>query len=177
VDIGQTLILAHHGGFFIVSTWGNPANFDVVPWSATMIPILCGLVVATAQIFYAWRIWMFTTGRFLRAVAILIVLVTLIQGFAAIIQGFIVSYFSSPKNPAEETLIRFHPEFSVWLGVSLVADVLITACMSYILAQAKNRTFWIRSETMITRLITRVVQTGAATAICAKIDLAMFIGV
>ncbi|KAJ7898129.1 hypothetical protein B0H13DRAFT_1623267 [Mycena leptocephala] len=54
VDVAQTVILTFHGWFFAVSAWGNPATFDIIPWSGPMIPVLCGLVAATVQIFYAW---------------------------------------------------------------------------------------------------------------------------
>ncbi|KAJ7743767.1 hypothetical protein B0H16DRAFT_1560547 [Mycena metata] len=172
VDVAQTVILTHHGWFFIVDAWGRENLFDVVPWSSTMIPILCGFVAATVQIFYAWRIWMLTTSRIMHSVAVLIVLVALTQGLAAMITGFV-----SLKTPTQQNLIRLHPEFSIWLGGSFACDIMITVSMTYVLAAAKARTFWASSETMITRLINQIVQTGAATAICAAVDLALFIGV
>ncbi|KAJ7159447.1 hypothetical protein C8R46DRAFT_906202 [Mycena filopes] len=172
VDVAQTVILTHHGWFFIIDAWGRADKFDTVPWSSTMIPILCGLVAATVQIFYAWRIWMLTTSRIIRAVAILIVLTALTQGLAAIVTGFV-----SLKNPTQTNLIRLHPEFSIWLGGSFACDILITVCMTYVLAKARTRTFWASSETMVTKLINQVIQTGMATAVCAAADLALFIGV
>ncbi|KAJ6470165.1 hypothetical protein DFH09DRAFT_954877, partial [Mycena vulgaris] len=63
-----------------------------------------------------------------------------------------------------------------WLSGSFVVDTLITACMTYILTQAKQNGVWARTETLITKLIHRVIQTGAASSICAAIDLAMFVG-
>ncbi|KAJ7159466.1 hypothetical protein C8R46DRAFT_1194813 [Mycena filopes] len=171
VDLAQTAILTHHGWFFIIDAWGRADKFDTVPWSSTMIPILCGFVAATVQIFYAWRIWMLTTSRFVRAVAVLIVLTALMQGLAAIITGF-----DSLDNPTQTNLIRLHPEFSLQLGGSFACDILITVCMTYVLAKARARTFWASSETMVTNLINQVIQTGMATAVCAAVDLALFAG-
>ncbi|KAF8209117.1 hypothetical protein K438DRAFT_1545590, partial [Mycena galopus ATCC 62051] len=54
VDVAQTVLLTFHGWFFTVSAWGNPATFNTIPWSGPMIPVMCGLVAATVQIFYAW---------------------------------------------------------------------------------------------------------------------------
>ncbi|KAJ7433460.1 hypothetical protein B0H11DRAFT_761188 [Mycena galericulata] len=172
VDVAQTVILTHHGWFFIVDSWDKASNFNIVPWSSTMIPILCGLVAAIVQIFYSWRIWLLSTNPFLRGMAILITLVALTQGLSAMITGFI-----SLKNPTQQDLIRLHPGFSVWLAGSLAADIMITACMTWILVRAKTRTFWASSETMITMLINRVVQSGAVTALSAGVDLALFVGV
>ncbi|KAJ7114300.1 hypothetical protein C8R44DRAFT_881161 [Mycena epipterygia] len=172
VDVAQTVILTFHGWFFTVSAWGNPATFDTIPWSGPMIPVLCGLVAATVQIFYAWRIWILTTNRFLRSVAILIVLVALTQSLAGMISGLPLLKNSSPENQ-----MRWYPGVWIWFAGSLVADVLVTACMTYILARAKSRTFWATSETMLTTLINRVVQSGAVTSVCAAVDLALFAGI
>ncbi|KAJ6476831.1 hypothetical protein C8R45DRAFT_873174 [Mycena sanguinolenta] len=172
VDVAQTVILTFHGWFFAVSAWGNPATFDVIPWSGPTIPVLCGLIAATVQIFYAWRIWIITTNRFLRSVAILIVLVALTQSLAGMISGLPLLKNSSPENQ-----IRWYPGVLIWFAGSLLADVLVTACMTYILARAKKRTFWATSETMLTTLINRVVQSGAVTSVCAAVDLALFAGI
>ncbi|KAJ7095513.1 hypothetical protein C8R44DRAFT_889938 [Mycena epipterygia] len=165
VDVAQTVILTFHGWFFTVSAWGNPATFDIIPWSGPMIPVLCGLG--------SRRIWILTTNRFLRSVAILIVLVALTQSLAGMISGLPLLKNSSPENQ-----IRWYPGvWEIWFAGSLVADVLVTACMTYILARVKSRTFWATSETMLTTLINRVVQSGAVTSICAAVDLALFAGI
>ncbi|KAJ7886110.1 hypothetical protein B0H14DRAFT_3431327 [Mycena olivaceomarginata] len=163
VDVAQTVLLTFHGWFFTVSAWGNPAIFDTIPWSGPMIPVLCGLD--------SRRIWILTTNRFLRSVAISIVLVALTQSLAGMISGLSLLKNSSPENQ-----IRWYPGVWIWFAGSLVADVLITACMTYILARAKSRTFWAPSETMLTTLINRVVQSGAVTSVCAAVDLALFAG-
>ncbi|KAJ7683504.1 hypothetical protein B0H14DRAFT_3535127 [Mycena olivaceomarginata] len=164
VDVAQTVLLTFHGWFFTVSVWGNPAIFDTIPWSGPMIPVLCGLD--------SRRIWILTTNRFLRSVAISIVLVALTQSLAGMISGLSLLKNSSPENQ-----IRWYPGvWEIWFAGSLVADVLITACMTYILARAKSRTFCAPSETMLTTLINRVVQSGAVTSVCAAVDLALFAG-
>ncbi|KAJ7430456.1 hypothetical protein B0H11DRAFT_2393650, partial [Mycena galericulata] len=169
VDVAQTVILTHHGWFFIVDSWDKASNFNIVPWSSTMIPILCGLVAAIVQIFYSWRIWLLSTNPFLRGMAILITLVALTQGLSAMITGFISLKKPNPTRP-------YTPAPRVLAG-SLAADIMITACMTWILVRAKTRTFWASSETMITMLINRVVQSGAVTALSAGVDLALFVGV
>jgi hypothetical protein len=44
------------------------------------------------------------------------------------------------------------------------------------LAKAKKKTSWSGSETLLTSLINRVITTGAVTAVCAAVDLGMFLG-
>ncbi|KAJ7669601.1 hypothetical protein B0H17DRAFT_1183869 [Mycena rosella] len=171
LDAAQTVISTHFGWFFIIATWGNPADFSIVPWSASMIPILCGIVTAMVQMFYAWRIWVLAPNNFLKATAVLIVVLAFTQGTAAIVAGGLVLHI-----PTQGELARVHPEVTLWLSTSFTVDVIITASMTFILTRAKQKSAWSPTETMLTALIHRVVQTGAASAICAAIDLAMFVG-
>ncbi|KAJ7291757.1 hypothetical protein C8J57DRAFT_1588366 [Mycena rebaudengoi] len=168
LDVAQTGLTTHHGWWFIVTIWGNPHIFDFIIWSAGMIPFFFAGVV---QIFYAWRIWTLSANKFMRGMAILIVLIALLQSFTAMVTGIVIL-----QNPVQSNLIRLHPQFSIWLTGSLVADVLITACMLYVLNQAKNRTNWSASETMLSKLINQVVQSGSVTVICAAVDLGFFVG-
>ncbi|KAJ7275879.1 hypothetical protein C8J57DRAFT_1466536 [Mycena rebaudengoi] len=155
LDAAQTIMTTHHGWWSIVTTWSNPLLFDYVIWSASMIPFMCGLIAGIVQVFYAWRIWMLSPNKFMQAIAVIIVTML--------------------KNPSQQHLLHLHPEVSTWLAASLADDILITACMTYILAKAKSQSFSTRSETMLTALIGRVIQTGAATALCAIVDLALFV--
>lgn len=76
LDIIQTLFGAHQAWFYSVRMWSDPtALFSPPPWTALMVPIMCGLsecyssrlplgslrevwghlaVAAIVQIFYAW---------------------------------------------------------------------------------------------------------------------------
>ncbi|KAJ6550335.1 hypothetical protein B0H19DRAFT_952166, partial [Mycena capillaripes] len=170
IDVVQTVILTHHGWWWIVTTYGDPSRFDEVIWSAPCIPFLAGLTTAIVQIFYAWRIWTLTTNIFMHGLSILIVLIALLQSLIAMVSGLIVS-----QNPLLSTLQSLDNEFATWLAGSFADDTIITICMIYILSQAKNRTSWGASETMLTKLINRIIQTGAATMVLTAIDLAIFL--
>ncbi|KAJ7182485.1 hypothetical protein C8R43DRAFT_967308 [Mycena crocata] len=171
LDGAQTVMLTHHAWFSLVVIWGKPEMLDVLVWSAAMIPFMCGLVSLIVQIFYAWRIWTLTNSRFIRAISILITLVALTQGLTAMVTAIITR-----QHPNIGIIIKLHPEFSVWWGGSLVADVLITSCMSYVLYNAKSRTTMGQSETLLTTLINRVVQTGAVTVVCAAVGFGLYLG-
>ncbi|KAF8199379.1 hypothetical protein K438DRAFT_1717640 [Mycena galopus ATCC 62051] len=54
VDVAQTISLTMHGWYFAVTTWGDPAKWEILPWTAAMIPIPCGIISMTVQIFYSW---------------------------------------------------------------------------------------------------------------------------
>ncbi|KAJ6562130.1 hypothetical protein B0H19DRAFT_93184 [Mycena capillaripes] len=92
------------------------------------------------------------------------------QCSVAVVSGGIVS-----RTPVLSTLLGLRNEWLAWLAGSFVDDIIITICMTHILSQAKNRTSWNATETMLTTLINRVIQSGAATVIVAAIDLAVFV--
>ncbi|KAK7035346.1 hypothetical protein VNI00_011877 [Paramarasmius palmivorus] len=92
------------------------------------------------------------------------------QGMSAIVAGFIGS-----PNTTQQTLLRLHPAFSLWLAGSFVADVLITGSMFWILHTAKAKSSFARSDALINRLISNTVQTGALTVVVATVDLALFV--
>ncbi|KAF7373113.1 hypothetical protein MSAN_00519100 [Mycena sanguinolenta] len=94
----------------------------------------------------------------------------LLQSLIAMVSALILS-----QNPLLSTMLSLSNEFSVWLAGSFVADTIITICMTYILSQARHATAWGPTESMLTRLINRVIQSGAATVIVAAINLAIFI--
>jgi len=170
MDLVQTVLLTQNGWWFIITAWGSPEMFTQVVWSASVIPIMTGLISAVVQIFYAWRIWTLTSSLFMHGISILVVLIAVMQCTIATVAGSIVS-----RNPLLTTLLGLSNEFSTWLAGSFVADIIITACMTYILTQARNRSSWAASETMLTKLVNRVIQSGAATVVIAAVDLALFV--
>ncbi|KAJ7726682.1 hypothetical protein DFH07DRAFT_970393 [Mycena maculata] len=168
IDIAQTFILTQHGWWFIITIWGQPEMFDELVWSGDVIPFTCRLVAVIVQILNVWQ--SLTSSRYMHAVAVLIVLLALTQGITAMVASMLCEV-----SPFQETLIRLHPEFTVWLAGSFVDDIIITVCITYILSQVKTHTSWSASETTLTKVINRVMQTGAATVTVAAIDLALFV--
>ncbi|KAK6978090.1 hypothetical protein R3P38DRAFT_3120652 [Favolaschia claudopus] len=174
MDTIQTVLLTHHGWWYTITIWGVPDRFEELVWSAQSIPFMAGLISATVQMFYAWRIWILTATdteqKWMKGFSVLIVLVALTQGLSAMVASMICA-----SEPVQETLIRMHPEFSTWLAGSLANDVVITVCMIWILMRAKSNLIYAPSETLLTKLINRIIQSGSATAVVAAIDLALFV--
>ncbi|KAJ7152980.1 hypothetical protein C8R46DRAFT_479425 [Mycena filopes] len=170
MDAVQTVLLTHHGWWFTITIWGVPDKFEELVWSAPTIPFMAGLISGSVQCFYAWRIWVLTNNKWMHGVSVLIVLVALTQALNAMVAALICS-----QTPVQETLIRLHPQFSTWLAGSLANDVVITTCMLWILTRAKNQSAWGPTESLLTKLIHRVIQSGATTVVVAAVDLALFV--
>ncbi|KAI0774948.1 hypothetical protein BD413DRAFT_603458 [Trametes elegans] len=169
LELVQTATTTHQAWYYGVSSWNNPAALATFPWSATTVPTMAGILAAVAQLFYAWRVWSLSPNWFFKGMAILIVLLALLQCITAIVAASIFAAFLTPTK-----LKALHPEFELWVASSFVTDVLIAACMLWILYNAKNRTVWARSSNIIGRLIGITVGTGLAIAICGALTLALF---
>ncbi|KAJ7615382.1 hypothetical protein FB45DRAFT_935565 [Roridomyces roridus] len=171
LDFAQTVMLTHHGWWCIVSSWGKAQIFEDLVWSAGMISFMSGLVGGIVQIFYAFRIWKLADSIFLRVIAIIVVVLALTESVTAMVSGMLLLHPPNVNN-----LIRLHPGFATWLAASLADDILIASSMTYILASARKKATWDRSETLLTRLINRVITTGTATALSAAVELGLFLG-
>ncbi|KAJ7186879.1 hypothetical protein C8R46DRAFT_1206873 [Mycena filopes] len=137
MDAVQTVLLTHHGWWFTITIWGVPDKFEELVWSAPTIPFMAGLISGSVQCFYAWRIWVLTNNKWMHGVSVLIVLVALTQALNAMVAALIT-----------------------WLAGSLANDVVITTCMLWILTRAKNQSAWGPTESLLTKLIHRVIQSG-----------------
>ncbi|KAJ7156523.1 hypothetical protein C8R43DRAFT_1234758 [Mycena crocata] len=148
LDVVQTAISTHFAYAMLVEGWGNPSVLTDLPWSSTAIPIFTGLISASVQIFFAWRIYSLKgTNPYALGVAVFIVLLALMQSFAAII------------SDAE----------------GAVCDMVITLTMTLILSSYRKETPWEKTDTLITKLIVHIWETGAATSFVAIVNVVLFI--
>ncbi|KAI0066606.1 hypothetical protein BV25DRAFT_1408204 [Artomyces pyxidatus] len=171
LDIVQTVLGTQLAWYWMIINWNNPASLeDTFNWPSTTIPIMCALVSGIVQMFYAWQIWVLSTGVIMHFIAVLIVVIAFGQSLAGIIASSLLLI-----SPTAETFVRLHPGFEFWLARSLVTDILICGCMLWILYHAKKGTMWAESETLISKLIVNTIRTGTVTVVCAAIELALFV--
>ncbi|KAF8704394.1 hypothetical protein AX14_014031 [Amanita brunnescens Koide BX004] len=171
LELIQTVLSTHWAWYILVSGWGIPSTVEALNWSAITIPIMAGLVSIIVQSFFAWRVfmlrrrsWIFTCS------AILILLVALMQGLSAIVNGVRFYFYQSITD-----VRGFSTGVIIWLSGSLASDFLIAASMVTILLQHKSNSPFKKTETLITKLIVHTVETGVVTVITATIDLALYL--
>ncbi|KAJ7132987.1 hypothetical protein C8R46DRAFT_1235531 [Mycena filopes] len=172
LDLAQTIMLTFHGWWALVASWGQQDRLQHLPWTASIVPFMCGLVSAIVQIFYARRIWVLSPNRTTHVLAIVIVLTAIAQGIGAMAGGMVAA---TSRDFSHKTIVEMKDQFILWLAGSLAADALITGCMAYMLSKAKARTSWRNSETLLSGLITRTLETGALTMVGAAVELALFV--
>ncbi|KAF7296878.1 hypothetical protein MIND_00919300 [Mycena indigotica] len=174
LECTQTGVTSHFAYSLLVLGWGNPAVFAKLPWSSLATPIFTGITSATVQIFFAWRIYTLKGEHLLaKLVCVLIVMASflgLMSSLAAFVtDGLFAVTTELSKLPPLMTGVK------VWLIGSAVCDVLITISMLIILTQYRMKTPWKRTDSIITKLIYNVIETGAITTIVAVADVTLFI--
>ncbi|KAK2465489.1 hypothetical protein APHAL10511_002381 [Amanita phalloides] len=171
LEFTQTLLATHWAWHVLVAGWGLPTNVESLNWSAITIPISAGLVSIIVQTFFAWRVSMLKGKSWIfLCAAVLIVLVALMQGLSAMVNGIRFFFFQSIVD-----VKGFSTGVVIWLSGSLACDFLIAASMVTILLQAKSTTSFKRTDTLINKLIVHTVETGVVTVITAIVDLALYL--
>ncbi|KAF9021324.1 hypothetical protein BDZ89DRAFT_1042846 [Hymenopellis radicata] len=173
LDTVQSVFFTHIVYYMLVGHWGDLNVMIHRPWSGLTLPILNGILAATVQIFYAWRIWVLTKkSRLGWTLGTIIVVVALIQSIAAIVVDV---RFSTEHDVSSRWLPKIFATCVVWLGGSLLCDVIITASMFYVLSTARAKDNFYRTNTLLTRLIYMTIQTGLLTSFIASAELVLLV--
>jgi len=172
LDMLQTGLTTQFSWFYCVQNWGNNQVFSglALPWTASTLPIMAGLIATIVQLFYAWRVWCLG-GHWLKACSVAITIVA--------IMGCLCSFIGSIKLAISGIISPFPadtvPYFVIWLSASFVCDVLIAGCMTIIYVGVKTRTSFEKTSSVINILIRHVVETAAITALCAGVTIGLFL--
>ncbi|KAJ7750719.1 hypothetical protein DFH07DRAFT_1062073 [Mycena maculata] len=123
----------------LATGWGDPEVFARLPWTINATPVITGLVSATVQIFFAWRIHALKKdSRYTLAICGLITTTALLQSSASITIGIKNALLgNSPANSDVRTLFILG---KIWLLGSVVCDIIIAATMTRILLQYRTIT-------------------------------------
>ncbi|KIL62616.1 hypothetical protein M378DRAFT_165463 [Amanita muscaria Koide BX008] len=171
IDTAQTFFFTDYAWQVLVAGWGNPQVLLGFTWSSCTIPIVDGLVSIIAQLFFAWRIWMFRKYFKPAAwVSVIISLVSLMQGLSAIVNG--IRYFFVTDI---SQIAKFNSGVIVWLAGSFACDLIIAVAMIIILLRVRTKSFSENTLSLVTSLIVHVVETGTATVVTACLELILFL--
>ncbi|KAI0807754.1 hypothetical protein C8Q74DRAFT_1363226 [Fomes fomentarius] len=167
LDIAQTCLVTADAFHWFVFGFGNMVRLDDTFLNSWDVPFLDAIIATIVQTFYCWRIWILTKSL---VFPILIFLVSLTQcgaGIATAVKAFQGHKLSliSVEEVAQQT---------TWLVASVVADILITAVMSYTLLRSRSRT--LSAKSTIDRIVRITVETNMLTAGVAIIGLGLYLG-
>ncbi|KAI0712241.1 hypothetical protein C8Q76DRAFT_481543 [Earliella scabrosa] len=171
LDIVQTVLAAGEAWDTLCAGWGRPINIQFPDWSYWCLPMVSGIVAAWVQIFYAWRIYQ--VGRW-KLIPSLIVFFSLAQTGAA---SAISVSFGLLKDIHRLHDPNMFARTIIWLGGGSLVDITIMFSMVHLLYSAKRATVVFKQgELMINRLLRMSIETGSACALCATLELALFLG-
>ncbi|KAG8679163.1 hypothetical protein FRC09_019208, partial [Ceratobasidium sp. 395] len=165
VDCVQTALTTHNAWHFLSRGWGDLHVLADPGWSWIAVPLLSGIVSATVQLFFAWRIWVLSKSI---PLAGLIVSIAVAQGLCAMYSGIKFAIINDVTKIAS-----LFPSATVWLGGSALCDFIITISMVTFLARAS--TGFSQTDSVITKLIRMTVETGMVTTTAAITELILYL--
>ncbi|KZT01788.1 uncharacterized protein LAESUDRAFT_450779 [Laetiporus sulphureus 93-53] len=163
-EIIQSALIAAVGFDYYVYDYGDVSGLTTYHNGWFSVPVMCGVMSAAVQCFFAWRIWVISKLRILVGA---IVTIALAQMSIAIVGGVKLKLLTSTSD--ENTVT---PYIDAWLAGSALDDIIIAISMTIFLSRAKKG--FKASDALLNRLITLVIETGSLTATIATIDLILF---
>ncbi|GJE98656.1 hypothetical protein PsYK624_148910 [Phanerochaete sordida] len=166
IETAQTILVTHDAFNAYAKGFGNLVALGSAQMEWLAVPIFSGIVSATVQMYYAYRVSLLSGSRVL---GLAICVIALLQGASAIAQGaqaFIIGNFADLATKAFASC-------AIWLAGSAACDVIIAACMTFLLL--KKDTKIPATHAIVTKLVRLIVETGMLTALAATIDLILFL--
>ncbi|KAF8995226.1 hypothetical protein BDQ17DRAFT_1203596, partial [Cyathus striatus] len=140
---------------------------NAVGWLWFSVPVLGSLITSTAQMFFAWRVWMLSHQVHFPLVIVLISTTQCLFGLWVGAEAHKIGVFSEVQNHS-------FMQTSVWLGGTALCDIIIAFCMIFYLSRARNG--FRSTNVLITKIIRITVETGVICAAFAILDLSLFLG-
>lgn len=149
----------------LVDGFDNPIGLDYASWVFATDPAMTAFIALFVQMFFAWRVKVLTNS----IPAVLFVM------FCSLFQwcGGVGTAIAVGMIPEFVHFQRFEVIVIIWLAFSAVADSSITAALVWHLR--KHKTGFSQTDDIVNRIIRLTVQTGLITALCATIDLILFL--
>ncbi|KAF5318980.1 hypothetical protein D9758_018528 [Tetrapyrgos nigripes] len=147
LDIVQTIFATHSSWGILILGWGDPAALAAPPWTAYTFPVMCGIVAALIQIFFAWRIWILGRNSIAKAAAVLTALLALAQFIA----GFVGSIKAATVN------------------------ILDIGSLTPVFTLHSSKSNFGPTNNLIDQLMIRVIHSGAITAVAAGVELILYL--
>ncbi|KAI0754901.1 hypothetical protein C8Q80DRAFT_1266436 [Daedaleopsis nitida] len=171
LDVVQSILAIVIAWQTLCAGWGRPSSLRFPGSAFNDVPLVSSIISFWVQIFYAWRIYQL--GRW-KILPVVIIVTGLAQTAAAFAVTILFGLVEDIKLLHETRLVAVH---SLWLGGSAFTDITIMLSMAYLLYNAKQQhVFFERSGRTMNRLIRLTVETGCACAICAVVELGLFLG-
>lgn len=168
LDLVHLVCISHTIYHYLVTNYYKHDALNNLVWSVLVESLPTGVTALFVQGFYAYRIYLLgNKNPIIPFIVVLLSLGTTASGAAWLVLSF--------KAQTFEKLLEISDLTMAINVLSMVNDVLIAACLCFLLA--RSRTGLEVTDRMISRLIVIVVNTGVLTSVCAVgslVSLAVF---
>ncbi|EGN92935.1 hypothetical protein SERLA73DRAFT_163776 [Serpula lacrymans var. lacrymans S7.3] len=133
---------------------------------------LMGLVSSMVHGFFCWRLWVISKSLIVPCVVMTISLLQCIMVIYEAIGSAIVGViYSLPTDSLGGTPTAWGSY--LWLGGSLVCDVIITVQTTRLLFRNKSASEFKKTKSLLTKLIKLTIETGMVTSVATLVELIM----
>lgn len=154
--------ITHSLYHYLVSSYHDELELQKIVWTIIMEALLTGVNAGLVQTFYTYRVWKLSKcNYFLSGFILLLIVATTASGTAWVVLGM--------QARTYRELLKINPLTITINALSTAVDILIAVSLCYFLHS--SRTGFKRSDTIITKLMVFVVNTGMLTTICAVSSL------
>lgn len=154
--------ITHSLYHYLVTGYHDELELQKIVWTIIMEALLTGVNGGLVQTFYTYRVWKLSKrNHFLSGFILFLIFATTGSGTAWVVLGM--------QAKTYRELLKINPLTITINALSTAVDILIAASLCFFLHT--SRTGFKRSDSIITRLMVFVVNTGMLTTICAVSSL------
>jgi len=146
----------------VIIHFNDDQSVQYSTWLFETYPALVGIISASVQLFFVWRVKVLTKNLWLSGLIALLSLMQIAGGLAYAVEAGIVHMFSN--------FLRFRPVIIAWLATSALCDILITISITWALRKHRAKPL-ILAEDMVKRITRLTLQNGLITTIWTVTDL------
>jgi len=176
LDLIQTGLSTETSYHTFVQYFANIKVLNDPSRTLVSLPLFDGVIAAVVQAFYAWRIWQLGKALLAKLVLIIIMVVIFLTSALQTIGGMITAFawVRFQKHPLISVPVS-NTGYVIWVASGMAADTIIAFAMSYLISKAKDTKFMLHGNTLLNKILIRVVATGVLTAFCAMVNLIFFV--
>ncbi|KAJ7183790.1 hypothetical protein C8R46DRAFT_1067828 [Mycena filopes] len=168
-EVGHTICIAHTLYVYTIVDYGLPLHHlvtDAIPASLGATTFFTGLIAATVQSFFAWRIYSLSRSLYIPIICWLLAFLRVVIAVIVLIIGAI--HVSIATLEAKWAFLHY----LVW-AESACNDLILTSALVYWLS--RQRPDHMRTATLVDRLIRWTLETGMVTAGSDLVTLICFV--
>ncbi|KAG1762606.1 hypothetical protein EDD22DRAFT_891152 [Suillus occidentalis] len=163
LDALHLSLIVHCVYYYLVINYTNVGALTEIVWSFKLQIIIDVLIIYGVHMLYVYRIWIISKGRS-RSFPIVAGAIVLSGSGVAI-----VLIWALYRCRVFSDLIKIEWSTYMALGAITFADVVIASSLCYLLAT--SRTGFSSTDSLITKLMVYVINTGSLTSICSMIAM------